>query len=219
MIILGIETSTRVGTVALTRDEKVLGQEVISDNMRHAGDFETSLQALFEKSGLKKEDLTAIAVGLGPGSFTGIRVGLTIAKALSLVLEKSVWGVGTLDVLAHQISFPHSKVCPIIPGEGEEVYGAVYTREKDGWIKTVPEFNRPLNELAQTVGSDVFLCGPGLEKLRFALEKLFGKNLIHQELLFPEAGFTAKLAQNRKWRQEGHEAVPRYIKPPPILKK
>jgi tRNA threonylcarbamoyladenosine biosynthesis protein TsaB len=219
MTILGIETSTRVGTLALVQEGKILGREIISDNLRHAGDFEASLKDLFEKSGLKKEDLTAIAVGLGPGSFTGIRIGLTIAKGLSLALNKPVWGVGTLDVLAHQISFPHSKVCPIIPGEGQEVYGAVYRRIKDGWEKTVPEFNRAINDLPQLLGEGVLLFGPGLEKQRFELEKLFEKNLIHQELLFPEAGFTAKLAQNQKWRQEGHEAVPRYIKPPPFVKK
>lgn len=219
MNILGIETSTRVGTLAILQNDRVLGQEMISDNLRHAGDFENALKILFEKAGLNKVDLTAIAIGLGPGSFTGIRIGLTIAKALSLVLEKPVWGVGTLDVLAHQISFPHSKVCPIIPGEAQEVYGAVYSREKGGWNKTLKEFNHAVSELPEILGKDVFIYGPGLEKQRSALESLFGKKWIHEELIFPEAAFAARLAQDKKWREEGTGAVPRYIKPPPILKK
>lgn len=213
MKILGIETSTRVGTMAIVQDNKVLGKGIISDNLRHAGSFEEVLKELLNKIGLDKNDLDAFAVGLGPGSFTGIRVGLTIAKGLSFILKKTLLGVGTLDILVHQFSFPSARLCPIIPGEAHEVYGALYEKGNDGFKKVVPEFNTSVENLPKIIGKSVFVFGPGLEKHRGAVERIFGKEWTHTDLVFPNAAIAAILAQDSRWSLEGFQAIPRYVKP------
>jgi tRNA threonylcarbamoyladenosine biosynthesis protein TsaB len=216
MKILGIETSTRVGTMAIVQDRKILGEALISDNLRHAGSFEEILKRLLNEIDLNENDLDAFAVGLGPGSFTGIRVGLTIAKGLSLVLKKPLLGVGTLDVLIHQFPFPVQRLCPIIPGEAHEVYGALYEGEKGRFKKVVPEFNASVEDLPSIIGKTVFIFGPGLERKRDDVERIFGKEQTHSDLVFPNAAFAAFLSQDLHWRLEGLQAVPRYVKPPSI---
>ena len=105
MKILGIETSTRLGTLAIVENDRVLAEEKISDNLRHAGAFEEVLKGLLKRLNLSVSELDGIGVGLGPGSFTGIRVGLTIAKGLSFLGARRLFGVGTLDAMVHQFSF------------------------------------------------------------------------------------------------------------------
>jgi tRNA threonylcarbamoyladenosine biosynthesis protein TsaB len=202
--------------MAIVEKNKVLADEVLSENLRHAGLFEEVLKRLLNKSGLKEDRLDAFAVGLGPGSFTGIRVGLTIAKGLSFALKKPLLGVGTLDVLVYQFSFLGERLCPIISGEAQEVYGALFEK-KDGVIKKiVPEFNTAVEDLQDIIGKSAFIFGPGLEKQREPVEKIFGKESAHSDLVFPSAVSVANLAQDSRWRLEGLEATPRYVKRPSI---
>jgi len=216
MIVLGIETSTRVGTMAIVKKNKVLAEEILSENLRHAGLFEEVLKKLLNKSDLKEDRLDAFAVGLGPGSFTGIRVGLTIAKGLSFVLKKPLLGVGTLDVLVHQFSFLGERLCPIISGEAHEVYGALFEKKDGVMKKVVPEFNAAVEDLPEIIGKSAYIFGPGLEKQREAIEKIFGKESTHSDLVFPSAVSVARLAQDSQWRSEGLGVIPRYVKPPSI---
>lgn len=213
MRVLGLETSTRMGTLALVEGTKILDERVISENLRHAGSFEDALRALFVTAGFSHFQIDAIAVGLGPGSFTGIRVGFTIAKALSFALKKPLWGVGTLDALAHQSSFSFQKICTLIPGEAREVYGALFEQEGVTVKKTVSEFNLSVESLKDLFHDPVFFCGPALEKYRESLNHLFGPKFLDASVLFPKASSVALLAQDISWRLEGCHVTPRYVKP------
>ncbi|MBI1871556.1 MAG: tRNA (adenosine(37)-N6)-threonylcarbamoyltransferase complex dimerization subunit type 1 TsaB [Chlamydiae bacterium] len=213
MKILGIETSTRIGSFSLVDGKSVLAESIISENLRHSGDFERALKNLFDPSKLKSSDLDAIAVGLGPGSFTGIRIGLTIGTALSFSLQKPLFGLGTLEVLAHQVEFPHSKICPIISAEAGEVYGAVFKKKNKNLEKTKEEFMITIPGLKEVVGPSVFLFGPGLERDRLLIEKIFGVKSVDAHIIFPLARGVAFLAQDPIWRCEGEAVIPRYVKP------
>jgi tRNA A37 threonylcarbamoyladenosine modification protein TsaB len=143
-------------------------------------------------------------------------VGLTIAKGLSFILKKPLLGVGTLDVLVHQFSFLGERLCPIISGEAQEVYGALFGKKGGVIKKIVPEFNAAVEDLPDIIGKSVFIFGPGLEKQREAVEKMFGKESTHSDLVFPSAVSVARLAQDPQWRLEGLGVTPRYVKPPSI---
>ncbi|MBI1882974.1 MAG: tRNA (adenosine(37)-N6)-threonylcarbamoyltransferase complex dimerization subunit type 1 TsaB [Chlamydiae bacterium] len=214
MKVLGIETSTRVGSLALVEGGRVLGEKVISENLRHAGAFEEVLADLFRETGVQKKALDAIAVGLGPGSFTGIRIGLAIGKALGFALQKPLWGVGTLDVLAHQVSSPFLKFSPLILGEAREVYGCLFVKVGNVLKKEVPEFVTPIENLKNHISGDVFYFGPALERDGSFLENIFGAQFVDKKILFPSASRVALLAQDSQWRVEGPSMNPLYLKRP-----
>ncbi|MBW1870999.1 MAG: tRNA (adenosine(37)-N6)-threonylcarbamoyltransferase complex dimerization subunit type 1 TsaB, partial [Deltaproteobacteria bacterium] len=99
MIILALDTATPVTSVALLDDNQLLGQ-VSEPSKNHSRTLLIAIDRLVSQLGLARHDLGAIAVGLGPGSFTGIRVGLTLAKSLSFALRIPLAGVSTLRALA-----------------------------------------------------------------------------------------------------------------------
>ena len=214
MRVLGIETCTRVGSMAIVDDRRVLAEVIVSESLRHAGAFEEALRKLTREAGLTEADMDAFAVGLGPGSFTGIRVGLAIAKGLALAFQKKIVGVGTLDAMAHQISVPHFHLCPIIPGEGPEIFGALFLREKDDLLVERGGFNVAVDQLERTIGKEVFVFGPGLEKHEAFFLDVLGREFIGPKDVFPRASMIAILAQNEKWAQNHPE--PFYVKEPSV---
>ncbi|WP_460522535.1 tRNA (adenosine(37)-N6)-threonylcarbamoyltransferase complex dimerization subunit type 1 TsaB [Flindersiella endophytica] len=105
MLVLGFDTATPAATVALHDGERVLAESTTVDAMRHGELLAPGIAAVLDKAGAVPSDLTEIAVGVGPGPFTGLRVGLVTARTLGHVLGVPVRGVCTLDVLAAAAEF------------------------------------------------------------------------------------------------------------------
>lgn len=103
MTVLGIETSGAVGSVAVVKEGWCLGEVVIGRPKEHSLRLLAAIDALLGLLGLKGEDLEGISVGLGPGSFTGLRVGLSAAKGLAMALDLPLVGIPSYDALAMQI--------------------------------------------------------------------------------------------------------------------
>ncbi len=99
-MLLAFDTATPAVTVALHDGERVVAESTTVDAMRHGELLAPAISMVLEEAGIVRQDLTAIAVGVGPGPFTGLRVGLVTARTLASVLELPVYGVCTLDVLA-----------------------------------------------------------------------------------------------------------------------
>ncbi|MGI8458535.1 MAG: tRNA (adenosine(37)-N6)-threonylcarbamoyltransferase complex dimerization subunit type 1 TsaB [Propionibacteriaceae bacterium] len=98
---LGVDTATDV-RVGLARDGEVVGHAEVTDRMQHAEQLVPLVRRVLSAAGLTPYDLDLIVVGLGPGPFTGLRVGIATARMLAAVADVSLWGVCTLDVLARQ---------------------------------------------------------------------------------------------------------------------
>ena len=129
MTFLALDTSGTFCVLALAEDDGgvqavSLFQSRRSLSRRLLGEVD----GLLSRNGLTLSDMTAFAVGLGPGSFTGVRVGVTTAKTLAQVTEKPLVGVGTLDAYAAALSGVEGLVLPILPSRRGEVYAAVYER-------------------------------------------------------------------------------------------
>jgi tRNA threonylcarbamoyl adenosine modification protein YeaZ len=101
-VLLAFDTATPAVTVALHDGERVVAHSTTVDARRHGELLAPTIQALLDEAWIPRQDVTAIAVGVGPGPFTGLRVGLVTARMLASVLEIPVYGVCTLDVLAAQ---------------------------------------------------------------------------------------------------------------------
>lgn len=131
MLVLGIEAATPVATVGLVDGEKVLAERLINNGRTHSINLLPMIKALLEDAGVEPGSLDGIAVSSGPGSFTGLRIGLATAKTLAQVWEIPVVGVSTLDVLAHGLHANAAVICPILNARKNEVYTAVYRINQD----------------------------------------------------------------------------------------
>jgi len=143
-VLLAFDTATPAVTVALYDGQQVVAERTTVDAMRHGELLAPSIAAVLEEVGLVRQDLTAIAVGVGPGPFTGLRVGLMTARTLGAVLEIPVYGVCTLDVLAVEAVDTGTVDGPFqvaTDARRKEVYLASYDR--DGIRLTGPDVVKP----------------------------------------------------------------------------
>ena len=143
-VLLAFDTATPAVTVALHDGERVVAALTRVDAMRHGELLAPGIAAVLEDAGIVRQDLTAVAVGVGPGPFTGLRVGLVTARTLGLALEVPVYGVCTLDVLAvqaHDEGLVQEPFVVATDARRKEVYWASYDeagRRLDG-----PRVDRP----------------------------------------------------------------------------
>jgi len=124
--ILAADTSTSVNTVALWRDGAVLAETTAACGRRHSERLLLTVEWALGEAGLRLEDVDILAVSIGPGSFTGLRIGVAAWKGLALGMERPLLGVPTLDAMTRTSLFHDVLVCPFLDARMGEVYGAVY---------------------------------------------------------------------------------------------
>ncbi|MCG0276350.1 MAG: tRNA (adenosine(37)-N6)-threonylcarbamoyltransferase complex dimerization subunit type 1 TsaB [Thermosediminibacteraceae bacterium] len=129
MKILGIDTSSAVATAALLSEEKLLAEYILNHRHTHLEKLISMIDRLLTDSDTKLEDLDAIAVAIGPGSFTGIRIGMACAQGLSHVYGIPLVGINTLDALAYNLMHCSDFICPAIDAQRGEVYTCLFQWE------------------------------------------------------------------------------------------
>jgi len=135
MIILGIETATMSGGLALMDEGKLIAEYTLNMKTTHSARLMPALDWILRDASLDKKQIDGIAISIGPGSFTGLRIGLATAKGLALGLGIPLVGIGTLDALAHNIPYPAYQVCAVLDARKKEVYSALYQRENDVLVR------------------------------------------------------------------------------------
>ncbi|MBN1541486.1 tRNA (adenosine(37)-N6)-threonylcarbamoyltransferase complex dimerization subunit type 1 TsaB [candidate division KSB1 bacterium] len=136
-MILGIETASRICSVALWSENQVLAEYRLNIKNAHQRWIAGAVQALFADTGTTASQLLGIAVSIGPGSFTGLRIGLSLAKGLSLPFGVPLIPVPTLQALAAALPPAPEPVGVILPSKADEVYAAIYDNETLEEIKPV----------------------------------------------------------------------------------
>lgn len=126
MAILGFDTSTTVCTVAVATEEKLLAEHTVNVRKTHSESLMPAIAAVLESAELELADCTAVAVVEGPGSFTGLRIGLATAKGLALSSGLPLIAVSALDVLAANVVFSSVPVAALLPAQRGEVYAGIY---------------------------------------------------------------------------------------------
>jgi len=126
MYVLGIETATLVAGVAVIREDRLLAERMVNNKKNHSSHLMPMIKEVIEESGVSPAELDGVAVSAGPGSFTGLRIGMSTAKTLAQAWQIPVAGVGTLDALAHPLTGMKNLVCPVLNARKNEVYTAVY---------------------------------------------------------------------------------------------
>ena len=163
---LGLDTATSRGSVALARPGEVLIEASLPDRGAHARDLLASVDGILRSSGLESRDLLGIGVAVGPGSFTGVRVGMATAKGLGYALRIGVAGISTLEAIARAAArAAPSAVCVAIGAGRGEVYGALFRVDEGEPVRTAPDRSYRPATLAGTLPEGCLLAGDGATAL------------------------------------------------------
>ncbi len=183
MKVLGIDTSTSCGSVGLIHDDRVVSEYILNIPVTHSERLLGAIELVLREARYATEDLDGWAISLGPGSFTGVRIGVSTVKGLAFATQKPVAGVSTLDVLASQISPTSYLICPVIDARKREVYVAFYRYVEGTVLKRQSEYEAiGPEDLMKRIKERTIFVGDGV--------KTYGDNLrrsLPSLALFPPA--------------------------------
>lgn len=170
--ILQFDTSTPVCTVALSQDGETLGQSAADGKNVHAASLTTQIAELLEKHRIRFQDLSAVAVGKGPGSYTGLRIGVSTAKGICYAADIPLIAIDSLRILAEGFHLTQDSsqavetlLCPMIDARRMEVYMSVFTSEREVIRPTAAEIiDEHAFDFLQS-GQQIYLFGSGADKL------------------------------------------------------
>ena len=175
MLVLGMDTSTRAGSVALLRGDKVLGEVLVHSGITHSESILPAASRVFEQSGIEPDEIDLFAVTVGPGSFTGLRIGVSIIKGLAFGSSRPVAAVSTLEALAWNFFFSARPVCAMLDAKKGQVYSALYYCTEDGRPRREGEVVAVEPErLPGYLPADVILAGEGAVRYENVFLKAFG---------------------------------------------
>ena len=217
MKILGIDTSGYANAVGVISDRQVLADFVFEARNDSLEKIVTNVDFALKEAGLTLDDIDGFGVGLGPGSWTGIKVGVTVGKILAFSTDKPVAGVPTLEALAYNVGDISATVCPVIDaGTKDTIYAALY-RVKDGAVSRISEYYiGDVPGLAGIVRESVAFVGSGANSYRQLIGQVFGSpsgiRIIESA---PRGAVVARLAAGRLERGESDDTLslePLYLK-------
>lgn len=205
MLVLALDTATpRVG-VAIGENGAVLGEVNLVGGRRHAEQLAPAIEYLCGELGISLSQLAAVAVGLGPGLFTGLRVGVTTAKVMAQALRVPVVGVPSLDLVAYPARHSTRLVVAVIDARRGEVFHAQY-RPVPGGVQRVSEYEvgPPADLVADLAarGEELLLVGDGVAAYRGEFEALERAELAGSGFAAPSAAALVELAAARVEREE-----------------
>jgi len=126
MLILALESSAKPASVAICSDGELLGQYFQNNGLTHSRTLLAMAESLLGNLDISTADIRLVAVSRGPGSFTGVRIGVSAAKGLAWGLDKPVCGVSTLEAMAYQTPEPGALLCPVMDARRNQVYNALF---------------------------------------------------------------------------------------------
>ena len=164
MLILAFETTAKAGSVALLEDKKLLGESYQNTGLTHSQTMMVMAEDLLKQCGKTMSDVTAVAVAEGPGSFTGVRIGVAAAKGFAWGGQLACYGVSTLEAMAETLGVWEGTVCACMDARRNQVYNALFS-VKAGKISRITEDRAiALAELKtelERIEGPIFLVGDG----------------------------------------------------------
>ena len=218
-VILAIENTGMCGSVALVCSSHCIGEHSLQTRLTHSKRLLSSVTYLMEEAQLDWVQIDAIAVSLGPGSFTGLRIGLSTVKGLSFAGSIPLIGISTLEAMASQFSYAARQICPLIDARKKEVYAALFRPEMDGSLHRLSEdMVISPEDLAAKISEPTLLVGDGAGLYGDMFREALGQNAIFPppHLSFPRAvhiGYLALPLWEQKNFLDPASATPIYIRP------
>jgi len=218
---IAIDTSTNIAGLALVVDGKVLAELNWRCGQNHTAQLQSNLSFLLDRNGLDIKSADCIIVARGPGSYNGLRVGISTAKGLAFSLNIPVIGVSTLEAEAYQYAETGLPVCPVLNAGREEIATAVYRKEDNRWRQIVDEHLTNIDVLCTGIKEKTLFCG---EHLPSVADELKGRLQDKAVIISPvsglrRAGFLAELGLIRYRAGDYDDPTtlqPRYFRGPSI---
>lgn len=218
MIWLGIDTANSPLAVAIVKDGQIITTEVTNIKVNHSAGVMPAIEHIFKKVSISPKEIDAIAVSQGPGSYTGVRIGVTIAKTLSWTLQKPLVGVSSLQVLATSATMFQGVVCSLIDARRQNVYAAAYDFTK-GLTPIVEDGHYSmLGLLAQLkeLGQPILFVGHDVDNFWNLIQQELGNSAIRAPytLDLPSAAHLIHLAEQQELPSidATHAFVPKYCR-------
>ncbi|MBI5416772.1 tRNA (adenosine(37)-N6)-threonylcarbamoyltransferase complex dimerization subunit type 1 TsaB [Candidatus Poribacteria bacterium] len=202
MWILGIETSTRIGSLALLNNGKIINEITLNIDTSLSSNLLLALDTILKFSKINIKYINGVAVCVGPGSFTGVRIGIGTTMGIARALKIPCTGISTLEILANNLWGVNDYICPILKARNGEIYTALYEKSEFGLVTInhpiviqienfIPFLDKHCNE-----NKKIFFIGDGVEachKIIISnLEKIY--EFVPDYLNSPRAGVLADLA-------------------------
>lgn len=165
MKILGIDSSGLVASAAVAVDDTVVAEFTVNNKQTHSQTLLPMIEQVVDFSGMALEELDAIAIAAGPGSFTGLRIGASTAKGLGLALKKPIVPVPTLEGIAYQLAETSGIICPIMDARRNQVYTGIYRMERGRLIHCKEQCAVDIRELLKELeqySEEVHFLGDGV---------------------------------------------------------
>jgi tRNA threonylcarbamoyladenosine biosynthesis protein TsaB len=217
MNILSIETSSSAAGAAVFAENALRCETFLDHRLTHSQFIMPLVERVMEESSLELAQLDCLAVNVGPGSFTGVRIGVCAANALAAALKKPVAAVDSLAVLAANAP-GHSLVCPLYDARGEQVYAGLFDTSSSIPRPLLPLFAGSVHEFLPALPTDkpILFLGDGAQAHESLLKERFGDccRFFPAHLNRPRAGALAFLGADLLEKgQTVQEAVPLYLRP------
>lgn len=192
--ILNLETATKNCSVSISQDGKsILCKEMAELGYSHAEKLHVFIEECLKESKLTFNDLSAIAVSQGPGSYTGLRIGVSAAKGLCFALDLPLIAVDTLQVLASQLSITEGIIIPMIDARRMEVYSAIFSSKLDKIREVQAEI---LSENSfEGISETIHFVGDCAEKAKTVLTN--SNFIFHEEIIYPSANEMGALSYQK----------------------
>lgn len=216
MIVLGIESASTQGGVALVGGQGVVAESVLNVEATYAERLMPAIDRILQDARMTIHEIEGLSVSIGPGSFTGLRIGLSTVKGLALATGKPVVGVPTLQALAWGVPYCRYPVCPVLDARKKEVYCALFEYQGDDLVCLMEETTLDPETLAKRIDRPTLFVGDGWRIYGPFFREALGRLAIPPPLsrgVSPAA--VADLGRRRllKGEKDSIESlVPRYIR-------
>ena len=179
MKILGIDTSSPSGSVAPLDNGIVVSESLLNNSPAYSGKLLKEVDGVLNRSKTKLNELGGFVITKGPGSFTGLRVGMSLLKGLILAIEKPFVSVNTMDAYAETVKPGPYSICPVLDARKKEVYTALYSSKNDLYIRETSDQAIPPEKLCDQIKQPTAFVGNGLEVYKELFSSFLKKNFIH----------------------------------------
>ncbi|MFH1624291.1 MAG: tRNA (adenosine(37)-N6)-threonylcarbamoyltransferase complex dimerization subunit type 1 TsaB [Pseudomonadota bacterium] len=197
MKVLAIETATMAGSVALVDGEELVSEYLLNIEATHSERLLLAIDCVTRDSKIPIGEVDGFAISLGPGSFTGLRIGTTTIKGLAFATNKPVVGIPTLDALAENLPFTDYLVCPLLDARKKEVYTALYKRDAENKLrKLTSDLALSPVDLLKRIREKVVFLGDGVKVYHKLIKEELGDLALFSplNLMVPRAANVARLS-------------------------
>ena len=225
MKILGIDTSTPIGSIALIDGDNLVAEHTLHIVQAHSSRLMPAIDSVLKWGDITVDALDGCAVGIGPGSFTGIRIGVATIKSLCYALDKPIIGVSTLEAIAYNLRSTNGVICPLLDARRSEIYGTIFEggiewqRLSEDLCLSIDAFLDRLGEVTaqRRVPTTFNFVGDGLLTYGNAVRERLGERAFFADPIFnvPRGATIAHLGAQRLQHGDNDNywtLVPNYVR-------